>query len=394
MKHLRTYLIYIISLGALLLSACHHDHPEPAPEPPVAARTVIVYMMAENSLSLYVQGDIDEMVAAREQIPDSVNFIIYKDGAKRGDDAGMPTISHLTAKDGLQTVYTFPEDHLSTDSLVALQNLRRIIDAYPARHYAMVFWSHASGWMSRQRRTLGVDNGRNTTSNTGDEMNITGLRWVLEQLPHTDFLFFDACFMQSVETAYELRQVTDWIVGSPAEIPGPGAPYAEIMPHLCQGDAVGVAQTYHDIYPTPGWGSEVVISAIRTDRLEPLAEATRRFLPSVFSGRANVATDGIQQYSSNYDRFTYCYDMNSSMYHLLSAEDYALWAVAFDEAVPCRPPTSSWYALQCFHSTIYDPEHYGAVAMFLPTPSDQVGWNEALRQMQWYQAAGWDETGW
>ena len=387
MKRLSAYLIYIYAAGMFLLSACHHDHPEPAPE--VAERTVIVYMMAENSMSYYVNSDINEMVSVSKQIPENVNFIIYT------DDTSLPSISRLTAREGLQQWYVFPDDHDSTDSTIVLQNMRRIISAFPARHYGLIFWSHASGWMSGRRRTLGVDNGRNSTSNTGNEMNITALRWALEQLPRTDYIFFDACFMQSVETAYELRNTTDWIVGSPAEIPGPGAPYDLILPMLCVGDAVGLTKTYHDAYPTPSWPDQVVISAIDTHEMEGLAQATRQYVPSLFADQTDVPTVGFQWYSSDYENFTYCYDANTTMYRLLPAEDYAHWAEAFEKAVPCHPVSTRWFANKCYDTQIRDTLHNGAVSMFVPSSRDgSVGWNAALRLMQWYEAAGWDKTGW
>ena len=49
-------------------------------------------------------------------------------------------------------------------------------------------------------------------------------------MPHFDFIMFDACFMMSVEVAYEVRNYTDYYIGSPTENPGPGAPYDKVVP--------------------------------------------------------------------------------------------------------------------------------------------------------------------
>lgn len=396
MKRVSHYLIkYILGVSACLLASCHHDHHKPDPQ--IAERTVIVYMMAENSLSSFSKSDINEMVAASGVIPEDVNYIIYKDAAINSSDKSeaLPVIYRLSAKKGLQTWYSFHDDHDSCDSLTMLSTLRRIIDAFPARHYGLVFWSHASGWIPR-RKTLGVDNGKNSTnSNAGSEMEITALRWTLDQIPHTDYIFFDACFMQDIEVAYELREVTDWIVGSSAEIPAPGAPYDLLMPSLCQGDAVGITETYHGYYPSTVWSYEVVLSAIRTDHLDALAEATHRFIPSLYSGRADVSQYRFQRYCSDYSNFTYCFDMAKTMHCLLSAEEYEEWYQAFEEAVPCHPLTQSWYANRCLDPRVIDPEHCGSVSMYVPSSYDAtVGWNDALHKMQWYRAAGWDLTGW
>ena len=38
--------------------------------------------------------------------------------------------------------------------------------------------------------------------------------------------------MQSVEVVYQLRNRADYFIGSPTEIPGPGAPYEVVVPAL------------------------------------------------------------------------------------------------------------------------------------------------------------------
>ena len=60
-------------MAAISLVSCDEDEPAPAFE---AERTVVVYMMAENSLSSYVQSDINEMRAVSTEVPDNMNFVI------------------------------------------------------------------------------------------------------------------------------------------------------------------------------------------------------------------------------------------------------------------------------------------------------------------------------
>ena len=42
----------------------------------------------------------------------------------------------------------------------------------------------------------------------------------------------NCCNFMCLEVLYELRNVTDYIIGSPAEIPDQGAPYDEIVPDM------------------------------------------------------------------------------------------------------------------------------------------------------------------
>lgn len=382
------YLIYICAM----LTACHRHHSEEAAplwKAETGERTVIIYMMAENSMDEYTSLDIEEMVATKSEIPDSVHYVIYK------DDTDLPIIQYITDSTGLQDYYVFPQDHYSTDSVQMLQNLRFIIDAFPARHYTLVFWSHASGWIPRHK-TLGIDNGQNNRFDTGHRMNISELRWTLQQLPHTDMLFFDACFMQNIEVAYELRHVTDWIVGSPAEIPGPGAPYNKIMKGLCDGDAQAVTLAYSAEYPNTRRDvyKGVVLSAIRCSELDNLAQACKEFIPQSFVDRAEVPTHGVQSYCDYYNSGTYHFDMGSFFYHLLEEDDYLRWKEAYTAAVPCRPAATRWFARRKSFAVIEDTLHNGAVSMFLPDAVDKPGWNTLFHETEWYHASGWDETGW
>ena len=91
MKRLVAHIIYynktaflccLLSAVCCLLSGCHDRLV--LPEEPIQPRaererTVIVYMAADNSLNSVVRNDTTEMIAAKDLIPDDVNFIIYLD---------------------------------------------------------------------------------------------------------------------------------------------------------------------------------------------------------------------------------------------------------------------------------------------------------------------------
>lgn len=411
---MKSFCLYLIIIcGALLAAGCHDKVVEPpidpTPQPRAEAeRTVIIYMAADNTLDDYpssAQADTTEMAKSKNQIPENVNFIVYLDDLKQ-----RPAIYELSAKGGMQLWKQYDEELSSTDSLTMLTVLREIEHYFPARHYGITFWSHATGWAPRQsssrRNTFGQDKHPNKPG-VEDEMEITDLRDVLSQLPKFDYIFFDACFMQCIEVAYELRGATDCLIGSPAEIPGPGAPYDRIVGALCQGDADGIIQGYDSGYPYleyPG----VLLSRIDCTKLDALAEITGQLLTPFFMGRVTPDLSDFQPYcndltwSSHLTRFTYCFDMRTTMCRLLSEEnqeDYAAWMEVFDEAVPVRKLSADnrWRADFCNrpYGRVNDPDCYGGVSMFLPLEIyDRYGWNEHFRQTAWYEAAGWENTGW
>lgn len=415
MKRFGLYII--ILLGSLLTVGCCKDDDElPPPEPTIQPRaemerTVIVYMAGDNSLgdaSSYnaIPKDTAEMVLGKAMIPEDVNFIIFVD-----DRQHKPAIYELSQKGGMQLWKQYKEELCTSDSQTMLNVLREIEQYFPARHYGITFWSHASGWaptrMSTRLKTFGQDLDRGTTDGPL-EMEIPVLRSVLAQLPKFDYIFFDACFMQCIEVAYELKDVTDYMVGSPAEIPGPGAPYNKIIEPLCKGDAKGIVMGYSSGYPS-GIYSGVLLSCIDCSKLDDLAQATGQLLTQLYMGRKDLGTYGFQVYCDSYSRdrkskYPYYFDMRTTMNRLLSYDEeaYVKWMEHYNQAVPLRIHSTPsydgqvrWYANFCTQSVILDPECYGGVSMFVPlTIYEGYGWNEDFQKTSWYKAAGWEATGW
>lgn len=385
-------LIYAILLLAFVCTACKHDLPEPSTKK--KNRTVIVYAAAENSLSKFFYSDSIEMAMSVTDIPNDVNFIVYKDGVN------YPAIYSLTSKKGFTLHKQYSQDQDSADSTVMLTTLRDIEKDYPAEHYSLILWSHGSGWISKKqnaprKRTILIDNNINSySSNHGTEMDITELHWVLKNFNHLDYILFDACFMQSIESDYELRDVTDYIIGSPAEIPGNGAPYDKLMAPLCEANVYAIPNVYYSDYKD---GEGVAISLVDCSQLEELAEKTAVYIPEIARNQTELSTDSIQYYAPFSSSNSYRpepYDMNGFMHKFLSKEDYQDWKVSFDNAVPLKLTSEKWTSV-FYQATITDPENYGGVSMFVPNKKyNNHGWNYQFKATQWYKAAGWGHTGW
>ena len=67
-------------------------------------------------------------------------------------------------------------------------------------------------------------------------MEITELNEALEGF-HFDFMLFDACYMSGIECAYELKDKTDYLLGSPTEVLARGFPYEDFLPALFKENA-------------------------------------------------------------------------------------------------------------------------------------------------------------
>lgn len=355
-------------------------------DPGPLRHTAIIYMVAQNSLSDYTGYDIEEIKLSQKDIPADCRVAVYVDDYNREPNGGLPYIRLFSNNN--EQIYRYTNEIASTDSAAMVEVLERIMRMAPAQNYSLTLWSHGSGWVPSRRNTPNKAFGQDR----GKWMEIPTLRGVLERLPHLRFVFFDACFMQCIEVAYEFRHVTDWMIGSPAEIPGNGAPYHLILKDLCEMNIEGILQNYHDGYQDP-YGAPM--SAIRTEQLDSLAQATAHSLAPLFAERQCPDFKDIQQYKGRLGS-TEAYDIQSAVYHLADSATYVQWNSVLNEVVPLRQPVSAWTTEQTpYKAYLTDPQHFGGVSIHLPSDTyDTNGYNAFFHRYEWYKAAGWDATGW
>lgn len=231
---LKLYTLLCISF-LFLFTACNQDDDPVAPE--AGSKTVLVYIVADNSLASFAKQDVEEMMKGMELVDSSsYNLLVYQ------DDKSTPVLFRI-AKDKKgnveKKIIKKYAEQVSTDTSVMQEVMHRAFYEYPADSYGLVYWSHADGWIpypvpSASTRWIGQDRGEREDN----RMNISDFLAVLDDdMPHFDFIMFDACFMMSVEVAYAVRNYTDYYIGSPTETPGPGAPYDKIVPLMFKQDA-------------------------------------------------------------------------------------------------------------------------------------------------------------
>ena len=414
MKRFRDIMYRQVGMFLLLLVvfvSCGRN-PLPSPAKPdviakgdTARRTLLVYMMAENSLTDYALTDVAEIKKAVPQISSDCRLFVYVDGC---ESPKLTQYYRLTdGKVGYTDMTLFANDVCSSDTAALGAVLDFILDDYPTKSLDMVLWSHADGWLpdyarnSAPNRTIGVDNGKNTHSNlTKKAIEIAELAALLERLPvKVDRLLFDACFMQCVEVAYTLRNAVRWVIASPAEIPGDGAPYEFVVKAFFDTDGVkcimdGYKAAYDDGY------MGVVLSAAYMPAMQRLADETYSNVCTYFNSNKkrdylNVFAYLPGEKNGLYGPLPCYYDANAVMMGYLSDVDYAMWKAALDAALPYAVTTGSWYSSYLRKSEPVDLEKYSGISMYMPQSSSRYNsLNVAFSATEWYRAAGWSEAGW
>jgi len=363
------------------------------------SRTVLAYIAADNSLSQFAMQDLAEMKVGMAKIEDnSVHFLVYI------DNGSSPRLLELKNEKGTVTE-TVVQTYGSRNS-VGVAETKEVFAAvfsnsrYQADSYGLVYWSHGDGWLPYPlhagTRWVGQD-----TSNGDNRMNISEFADILSTAPHFDFILFDACFMQSVEVAYELRDYTDYCIGSPTEIPGPGASYDMVVPAMFSAEdaAVNVARAYYEPYATKydggkgisdsNWTGGASVCALKTDQLDNLASVTQRILPATVDKTLlrtsfNYDKRGVYQGHVGY------YDFAGMMRMITSDSDYMAWRQAFDAAVAYWATTTMNYSA---FAGMFSMEATNGVSCYIPSTSNTVT-DKAYRSTEWYTAVGFDKLDW
>lgn len=406
MKLLSNLFYTFCSILFFAFASCSNNSDDvvfPAVEGDTLRNLTFIYIMAENSLSSYAASDIYEMKLAADEIPDDCELLLFV------DDVSLPRICRIFF-DGVEgqceTLYTFEDDFSSSDVDNARMVFHWINERYPARTLNVVMWSHGSGWISGKnapcQRSIGVDNDNNSFSNsTAAAIDVDELAMLLQEQPvKPKMLLFDACFMQTLETAYALRASADYIVASPAEIPADGAPYDLLLEHFFakKFDAKKVVDAYCSDYQNKRDG--VVLSMIDCSAMEQLAECSAQYIPKAFE-RVKGESEKVFSYLPNgysiapkyyYPDFS---DANAAMKSTLAEDDYEHWRLFLERAVPYWATTGGWYS--AVHRKIYnvDKEVYCGVSMYVPREGEKnVFYNSDFATTEWYRVAGWSKTGW
>jgi hypothetical protein len=375
-------------------------------------RTVLVYMAGRNDLSLFAGYDLEEMKQGSKQLGNDQALLVFM---RRCHNNEKPWLARIQNGEIVNKV-TITDMGINKDELYASdpEVMEKVINYafthYPSANddYGLVLWGHGSGWLLEDEvntkptnRGFGVDTGNYVHSADGKWINITTMNNVLSHLPHLKFIFADCCNFMCLESLYELRKVTDYIIGSPAEIPGTGAPYQTVVPAMFEPTTFyhSIAHCYNE--STKG---TLPISVVKTSEMEHVAQATKEVIQSIDQRQTGFPDmKGMIHYNylgsitdPFHQLYNIFYDAGDFIRRFATPEEYKQWKQVLDQAVIEKYIAYSWATIKGWQKFYTDfkvtEENYHGVSMFIPQDQNAEHGeyykklNMDIGQMQWLYA--------
>ena len=267
---MKKFILFLQLAAFILFASCSDEDPDPVPQPPVIeTNTIFVYMPWSGSTkkdpglySFFLTNiqDIKTAIVNQGGLGNKKLMIFI---SMKVDKGALINVQYKNGSciDDTVAIYdnTQPGLRLNTAEWITTL-LKRVKQEAPANHYSMIVGCHGMGWIpakpsTRINRPAASLFGLNQNAGKAGpptrwlggnayQTNISDFDKGIEDsgIGKFQYILFDDCNMTGIEVAYELRNATNHIIGSPTEIMAYGMPYKFLWSELSK-----VNPDYHSI---------------------------------------------------------------------------------------------------------------------------------------------------
>lgn len=280
--HATRILIVIISIFSLV--GCQKED-----IPPVSTneRTIFMYLPWSTNLTEYFYNNISDMEKAisRRGLHNERVIVFLSTSASEAEMFEIVYENGHCRRDMLKE-YTTPAFTTETGLTAILNDMKSYA---PAANYVMIIGCHGMGWLpveqSRGRAITDfvyhweytdVPQTRFFGGLTAEyQTDVTTLSQSLSNSGlKMDYILFDDCYMSSLEAAYDLRHVTDYLIACPTEIMVYGMPYSTMGEYLLaeKPDYAAICNAFYQFYSSYQYpyGTIAVTDCSQLDELADL----------------------------------------------------------------------------------------------------------------------------
>lgn len=344
------------------------------------------------ALSHNIQGDARVMAITTESTTDGILYELRYD-----ENLGKAVKEKVKDLD-LKTPY---------NANLLKFNLQKALEFAPADKYALVIGSHGLGWVpkvssaatSRALMRMGIspaslwerNKGAEMTRHIGDKGEI--VQYDVHEIASAiesnniklEYILFDACFMGNVESAYDLRNATKYIIGSPCEVMGYGFPYINIMQHMLTEGGKSynldkICSEYVNYYRTGAATPSACVALTHTSELEALATAMKAVNNAGI--KEDFALNQVQYYEGQGQHSFY--DLGDMVEQSCADSTVAsAFKTQLDKTVTSRYHTDQFYSAYGSSNKYYhDIKYYSGITTSANVEHYAADW----QQTAWYKA--------
>ena len=257
--------IYVVSavlmIGCILSSCSNEDEPEIAE----TQNTIFMYFPWSSNLTNYFYQNIRDMESNICQMGGlgSDRVIVFM--STSSTEASMYEIEYKNGTCTHTPIGTYNNYPFTTEQGLTslLQDLKVCA---PAKKYSMIIGCHGMGWLpvnasralySTEKYHYEYENAGLLTRYFGGttkdfQTDISTLSNALSNANlKMEYILFDDCYMASIEVAYELKDVTHYLIASTCEVMAYGMPYATMGKYLLgTPDYKAVCDEFYKFYST------------------------------------------------------------------------------------------------------------------------------------------------
>ncbi len=340
-------------------------------EKTVVAKTVLVYMEANNDLRYDALNSVNRMEKGATGINGTLLVYLKTSSAKSyllkiKPDADLNRLVSDTVK-----VY---DNTAASDPQTIKQVTQYMQTEFPAQSYGLILWSHATSWappVSKVKvQSFGEDSGK--------QMDVIDLKNALPD--NLEFIIFDACSMGGVEICYEFKDKAKYIIASPAETLSESFPYQNITSLLFGGNEslAAVAKAYYDYYNAyTDDRRSATMSLIKTSELPTLANEMK----TLFSQKK----PGDQLVRNTVQRLDYTkgfpvpnYDFGDFLNQNFAAGSLAAINTQLGKTIVYKAATPNFIGVPI--------SQFSGLTTYIPYTGD--GNLAYYKKLQWYSASG------
>jgi hypothetical protein len=429
MKRIFARTVLLLAAVFALVSGCQCNRVDP--DKNGYDRVVILYSAGVNSLSEYLRSDIKDLKSGyAPALKDGDAFLVVSHLSFKRGDYTTPTSPQLIRvykdkKQGviLDTLKSY-DGHLSDPA-----NMRTILTdiktQFPAKHYGMVFSSHASGWMPNGYYNNPTYYERHYSSSAGRKgvappqlpdgvlpyierelapgepltksLTMTNLRTgsvemelsdFKDAIPmHLDYLLLDACLSGGIEVAYGLKDVCDQVGFSPAEILAEGFDYKKLASHLLERSTVDTRSVVDDFFQYYAAKSDktdrsATITLVDCTKLDALTSLCKTLFSKYRAEIASVKPSTVQRFY-RYDNHWF-YDLEDILVQAgISESERRSLSSALDQCILYKAATEEF--LKAYGGFVIST--YCGLSMYLPC-NGSAYLNSQYKETAWNKATG------